>query len=156
MTTKRSPSPIYIIDAGSVASTASMIEGEGERPSSIAARYVSVLCPRAIGIIGSIYPKRKSHAVSGVVYNLSIKRLSLSRATRVAVKSVINESPNTAIPGASDSISKSGTGTLDCIALRSKRSTSGKPMPKARFRGSRNISFAHRFEKISILIARTS
>ena len=50
------------------------------------------------------------------------------------------------------SISNSSTGIFACIALSNRIRTSGKPSPKNRFNGSRNISFVFLFANISILI----
>ena len=65
-----------------------------------------------------MYPMIKSNPVSGVVYNLCKKALSRSLAIRVAEKSVMNDSPNTVMPGVSVSISNRLTGMFACMALR--------------------------------------
>ena len=96
-----------------------------------------------MGKIGSIYPMIKSIPVRGVVYNLCKRALSRSFAIRVAENSVINDRPNTVIPGASVSISNRLTGMFACSALRRSNSTKGNPMPKPRLIGSRRISLVH-------------
>ena len=52
-----------------------------------------------IGIIGNVYPKIKSSAVSGVVYNLCNNELPLSLEIKVAENRDINARPKTVIPG---------------------------------------------------------
>ena len=121
------------------------------RPKQRAVIYVTMLCTTDIGIIGRVYPRIKSVGVIGVVYSLCKSALCLSFEMRVAEKSVINERPNTHIPGVRLSISNRLTGMLACIALKSSIRTSGNPNPKARFSGSRNISFVFLDAKATIL-----
>ena len=70
----------------------------------------------------------------------------------VAENKVINDSPNTLMPGVNTSISNRLTGMFACIVLRSNNKINGKPKPKPRLIGSRKISFAHLFAKVISLI----
>ena len=54
----------------------------------------------------------KSAAVIGVVYSRASKAVSRSFASSVAENSVRKASPNTAIPGVSESKTNSGAGIL--------------------------------------------
>ena len=94
----------------------------------------------------------KSNPVSGVVYNLCKRALSRSFAISVAENRVINDSPNTVMPGVSVSISNRLTGILACIALSRTSKTKGNPRPKPRLIGSRKISFEHLLANVIILI----
>ena len=98
----------------------------------------------------------KSNPVRGVVYNLCRRALSRSFAINVAEKSVINDSPNTVIPGVSVLISNKFTGIFACKLLKSSSNTSGNPRPKQRLMGSRKISLVQRLAKVIILIGHPS
>jgi hypothetical protein len=58
----------------------------------------------AMGRRGSMYPRMKSQPDRGVVYSLCKNALSRSLAISVAENRVMNDSPNTVMPGVRESI----------------------------------------------------
>ena len=82
------------------------------------------------------------------------KALSRSFAINVAEKSVINDNPNTVIPGVRVLISNSFTGMFACRLLKSTNNTNGNPRPNPKLIGSRKISLLHLFANVNILIPR--